>query len=79
MKNLLIDNLIEEWKETVGLKIVSIEDYKIGADDPIELTVIHFDNGKFVIQRDQSYYTTTCGLVWKHDFDRNVNNMKPIK
>lgn len=78
MKDLSIDNLIEEWKETIGLKIVSIEDYTIDADDTIELTVIHFDNGKFVIQRDQSYYTTTCGLVWSHDFDRNVKNMKPV-
>lgn len=79
MKQLSIDNLIEEWKEAVGLKIVSIEDYTIDADDPIELTVIHFDNGKFVIQRDQGYYTTTCGLVGRHDFDRNVQDMKPIQ
>lgn len=79
MKDLSIDNLIEEWKETIGLKIVSIEDYAIDADDPIELTVIHFDNGKFVIQRDQSYYTTTCGLVWKGSFEHNLKNMKPIK
>lgn len=79
MNDLSIDNLIKEWKETIGLKVVSIEDYTIDADDPIELTVIHFDNGKFAIQRDQSYYTTTCGLVWKLDFDRTIKDMKPIK
>lgn len=78
MTELLIENLIEDWKETIGLTIISIEDYNIDCDDPIELSVIHFNNGRFVIQRDQSYYTTSCGLVWSGSFNEHLKVINKI-
>lgn len=68
--NLSKENIIDDWKETIGLKIVAIQSgYMKEYDDPAELTLIIFDNGKFCIQRDQSYYTTSCGLLDKFDIE----------
>lgn len=73
MDELSIENLIESWTETIGLTIVQIVEYSFNDyDDVPDFTIIHFSGGKFAIQRDQSYYTTSCGLICKADFDKHL-------
>lgn len=70
---LIIDNLIENWTETIGLTVIQIVEYSFNDyDDVPEFTIIHFAGGRFLIQRDQSYYTTSCGLICKADFEKHL-------
>lgn len=49
------EELIEDWKDTVGLTVDRVEEYVNDTfDDPVEYTFIFFTNGKFIIQQDQS-------------------------
>lgn len=59
------EKLITDWQQTIGLKVEAIRTATIPADDDIELTLVHFTTGQFLIQQDQSYYTTTCGLIYE--------------
>lgn len=68
--------LIENWNDTIGLTIVSIKEFTIDMDDPADFTIITFSNGKIAIQRDQSYYTTTCGLLDKDDVKRYIKEIE---
>jgi hypothetical protein len=73
MYNLSIENLIENWADTIGLTVVHIVEYSFNDyDDVPEFTIIHFAGGQFLIQRDQSYYTTSCGLICKADFEKHL-------
>jgi hypothetical protein len=73
------ENLIENWAEAIGLTIIQITEYSFNDYDEIpEFTVIYFSDGRFAIQRDQSYYTTTCGLVCKRDFDRHMSEVRRL-
>lgn len=65
------ENLISDWNETVGLTISLVESFLFTVyDDPVELTIIYFTNGKFLVQEDQSSYTTTCGLLSFDDLEK---------
>ena len=73
MDNLTIENLIETWTDAIGLMVIQIVEYSFNDyDDVPNFTVIHFGGGRFLIQRDQSYYTTTCGLICKADFEKHL-------
>jgi len=76
MNNLIVDNLIEDWELAVGLTIEAIENYTIDCDESAYLTVIYFSNCKFAMQRDQSNYTTTCGLIDRLNFERHLKFIK---
>jgi hypothetical protein len=75
--------LIEDWKDTIGLTVDRVEEYENdNFDDPVEYRWIFFTNGQYVIQRDQSYHTTTCGLVGLNDFKKiliEISESKRIK
>jgi len=64
------DNIITNWAEAVGLTITGIKEFTIDCDDPAYMTIIIFNNGKVAVQRDQSYFTTSCGLVDSEDLQR---------
>lgn len=75
-----INNLIESWADTIGLTIIDIVEYSFDTyDDVPDFTIIHFEGGKFAIQRDQSYYTTSCGLIYKSEFEKHLSEVARYK
>lgn len=70
------ENLIENWDEAIGLTITKINHFTIECDDPADHTIITFSNGKIAIQRDQPYFTTSCGLLDKDDVKRYANEIE---
>jgi hypothetical protein len=72
------DNLITDWEEAVGLTITEVKEFTIECDDPAYMTVISFNNGKFAVQRDQSYFTTSCGLLDKSNIERYQSVIEPL-
>src|SRR4051812_23706086 len=64
MATLNTENLIQDWQETVGLRVMCVDSFTLNDyDDPPTFTVITYDNGKVAVQRDQPYFTTSCGLI----------------
>jgi hypothetical protein len=75
--DLKIENLIENWTDTIGLTVIQIVEYCFNYyDDVPEFTIIHFSDGRFAIQRDQSYWTTTCGLICKSELSKHLNEVE---
>lgn len=52
------ENLIDEISDAVGLTISTVKAGRINCDDPIDLYLIEFTNGKFLIITDQPSWTT---------------------
>jgi len=71
------EDALESWDDAVGLTIAEIlYNFMDRYDDPASITVIVFNNGKYIIQRDQSYYTTFCGIIKPYDIDRYADEIK---
>lgn len=65
------DNLITDWQGTIGLRAICVTTFTLNEyDDPITFTVITFDNGKVAVQRDQSSWTTSGGLLNDFEVDK---------
>lgn len=70
------ENLIENWEDAIGLTVTKVSCFTIDCDDPADHTIITFNNGRFLVQRDQSYFTTSCGLLDKNDIKRYVKQIE---
>lgn len=74
------EKLIDNWFKTIGLTVDRVEEWEFKEyDDPVLLTIIHFTNGKFVVQEDQQSFTTSCGLLSVDEFQKWTQRHKSFK
>jgi hypothetical protein len=75
-----IENALTEWTEAIGLQIIAVQEfYAEWFDDPVTITVLSFDNGKYLVQWDQPYYTTYSGVCAGKELEEAFSIIERIK